>query len=237
MAEAALCPRLESEGYALVEAALTAQQCAALCASLSDIVQAAGSGGERHLLRRAQIADLCREPALSGIVRDVLGDDAFAYKATLFDKTPEANWKVAWHQDLSIPVYGDGRPDGWKAWSVKAGVLHTQPPAELLARVLAVRVHLDPCGEHEGALRVMPGSHRSGRLGAAGIERWKAGGTATPCPMQAGGLMLMRPLLLHASSTSAQPTHRRVLHFEFAAEDLPAGLDWADRVPLGPQLP
>lgn len=232
VAQAPLHAALERDGYALIEGALSADRCAAICASLADIVLTPGSGGERNILRRPEIIDLCHEAFLASTVIDLLGENAFAYKATLFDKTPQANWKVTWHQDLSIPVRGETRPEGWKAWSVKAQVLHAQPPAELLARTLALRVHLDECGEYAGALRVLPGSHRCGRLAPADIEHWKATGTATSCRIGAGGLMLMKPLLLHASSASENPAHRRVVHLEFAAEELPEGLDWAERIPV-----
>ncbi len=223
---------LERDGYALIEGALSADQCISLCKALSDIVLTSGSGGERNILRRPEIIDLCHEASLASTVIDLLGEDAFAYKATLLDKTPQANWKVTWHQDLSIPVRGNTRPESWKAWSVKAQVLHAQPPVELLARTLAVRVHLDECGEHAGALRVIPGSHTSGRLAPAAIEQWKATRIAASCGIGAGGLMLMKPLLLHASSASENPTRRRVVHLEFAAEELPEGLDWAERIPV-----
>jgi ectoine hydroxylase-related dioxygenase (phytanoyl-CoA dioxygenase family) len=222
--------KLKRDGYALVEGALNVDRCIALRTALADIVPKPGAGGERNLLRRPEIIDLCREAPLASLVAHVLGRNAFAYKATFFDKTPQANWKVAWHQDLSIPVRGDARPEGWKAWSVKAEVLHAQPPAELLTRVLAVRVHLDECSEHTGALRVIPGSHSAGRLGTAQVEQWKTAGVPAACNIGVGGVMLMKPLLLHASSAGENPAHRRVLHLEFAAEDLPEGLDWAQRI-------
>jgi ectoine hydroxylase-related dioxygenase (phytanoyl-CoA dioxygenase family) len=223
---------LDRDGYALIEGVISANQCDALRAALADIVLTSGSGGERNILRRPEILQLCRHPGLASTIRELLGPGAFAFKATLFDNTPQANWKVAWHQDLSIPVYGTSRPDDWKAWSVKAQVLHAQPPAELLTRIVAVRVHLDSCGEDSGALRIIPGSHRAGRLDAEQTEHWKACRAPLSCGMRAGGLMLMNPLLLHASSACESPTHRRVVHLEFASENLPAGLDWADRVPL-----
>ena len=222
----------DRDGYALIEGVISADQCDALCAALADIVLTPGSGGERNILRRPEILQLCHHPGLASTVRELLGPNAFAYKATLFDKTPQANWKVAWHQDLSIPVCGNSHPDGWKAWSVKAQVLYVQPPAELLTRIVAVRVHLDSCGEDSGALRVIPGSHGAGRLNPEQTEHWKAIRTPLSCGIRAGGLMLMKPLLLHASSGCESPAHRRVVHLEFAAENLPAGLDWADRVSL-----
>ncbi len=230
-----LAAALNEQGYVIVEDVLDAVEVAALGEALADLSLNPRSGGHRNLLARPEIAGLCRQPRLAERVCDLLGEQAFAYKATLFDKTPEANWKVAWHQDLSIPVRGEWRPANWKGWSVKADVLHAQPPAELLERVLAVRVHLDDCDAANGALRVIPGSHRDGRLDDNGIERWKAADAAVRCDVQAGGLLLMRPLIVHASSAGDAPAHRRVLHLEFAGEDLPDGLEWAERVMLFPE--
>ena len=41
-------------------------------------------------------------PAL--LARALLGSSARPVKVTVFDKTPAANWKVPWHQDLTIAV-------------------------------------------------------------------------------------------------------------------------------------
>lgn len=223
---------LDEAGYAVIEPGLSPLDCATLHLALADLALTPGQGGRRNLLSRPEVAALCRHPAIAGAVREVLGRHAFAYKATLFDKTAQSNWKVAWHQDLSIPLRGEARPEDWRGWSVKAGVVHAQPPAELLAQLLAVRVHLDDCGADNGALRVIPGSHRAGRLDDAAAEAWRARGTALRCDVKAGGLLLMRPLLLHASSAGASPAQRRVLHLEFAAQELPAGLDWAERIAI-----
>jgi ectoine hydroxylase-related dioxygenase (phytanoyl-CoA dioxygenase family) len=115
---------------------------------------------------------------------------------------------------------------GFSAWSVKAGVVHVQPPIEILAGILSVRLHLDDTDETNGALRVIPGSHLRGLLDDDAIQQWKEQGNVATCAVPRGGALLMRPLLLHASSVAAQPTHRRVLHLEYSALDLPGGLAW-----------
>jgi len=91
--------------------------------------------------------------------------------------------------------------------------------------MLAVRLHLDDCDESNAPLRVIPGSHLLGRLSADRIAQISKQPEIT-CAVKAGGVMLMRPLLLHASSASRSPGHRRVIHIEFASRPLPAGLQW-----------
>jgi ectoine hydroxylase-related dioxygenase (phytanoyl-CoA dioxygenase family) len=109
---------------------------------------------------------------------------------------------------------------------VKEGIPHVHPPAEVLAGILAVRLHVDDCGPDNGPLRVIPGSHRHGKLTNAEIRRLRAETEPLICTVPAGGALLMKPLLLHASSPAVAPAHRRVLHLEFAREPLPEYLTW-----------
>jgi ectoine hydroxylase-related dioxygenase (phytanoyl-CoA dioxygenase family) len=163
------------------------------------------------------------------VVEPLLGTDARVVRGLLFDKTPDANWKVAWHQDLSIAVRERRHVPGFGPWSKKAGIDHVQPPVEVLESMLTVRLHLDDCGPANGALRVLPGSHSQGVLAPATIERLVRDGTPISCLAPAGGAVLMRPLLLHASSTATRPAHRRVVHLEFASGPLPGGLEWYEQ--------
>ncbi|MFT3777118.1 MAG: phytanoyl-CoA dioxygenase family protein [Ottowia sp.] len=201
----------------------------------------------RHPLPHAGQRDLLAQPwcaALAARVRrrlaaqGVLADDALAVQCTLFDKSPARNWLVAWHQDLSVPMQGKTNAPGWRGWSVKQGGAFCQPPADFLQSLLAVRVHIDSCGAGHGPLRVLPASHRLGRLPAdqriIRTLRTRLGEVA--CTAAAGDALLMRPLLVHASSRmapqgadaqAAAGRRRRVLHFVFAPPALPAGLRWA----------
>jgi ectoine hydroxylase-related dioxygenase (phytanoyl-CoA dioxygenase family) len=169
---------------------------------------------------------LAESTAVRSLVEPALGPNAFAVRDLFFDKTMDANWKVTWHQDLTIAVRHRIDVPDFGPWSVKDGVPHVRPPVELLERMLTVRLHLDDCGEENGPLRVLPGSHQHGRLGENAIRVWRAEVPAVSCAVKRGGAVLMRPLLLHASSPARRPEHRRVIHLEFAAEELPGGLQW-----------
>jgi ectoine hydroxylase-related dioxygenase (phytanoyl-CoA dioxygenase family) len=89
-----------------------------------------------------------------------------------------------------------------------------------------VRIHLDDADETNGALRVLPGSHRLGRLSAERIQELRPKEAEHLCTACACDALLMRPLLLHASSRSTSDRHRRVLHIEYAAFSLPDELQW-----------
>lgn len=227
--ETDLTPRVAQDGFAVVSPLLSSSELAELLRAVEHLGPVAdGRGGVRGVLAKSEA--LCRfaeEGPSAVLARAVLGPEARPVKGTLFDKTPGANWLVPWHQDLTIAVRERRDVPGFGPWSIKDGIVHVQPPAEVLARVLAIRVHLDETGPDNGALRVLPGSHLEGKLSDEDIERLRRERPERVCPVPAGGAMLMSPLLLHASSPSDSPHHRRVLHFEYAAGELPGALDWA----------
>ena len=176
---------------------------------------------------------IVRELAVSKPVKQLvtacLGKECFAVRGILFNKTPDSNWKVAWHQDRTIAVRERKDVAAFGPWSVKAGVPSVQPPATVMAKMLAIRLHLDESHENNGPLRVIPGSHKAGCLSAEEVATWKESPSVV-CLIPRGGAILMRPLLVHASSSCSKPQPRRVIHLEFAGDDLPGGLEWRDKV-------
>lgn len=188
-------------------------------------------GGIRDVFSRCPaIVDWCRKSTLWQWIDPILGSHSAIVNATLFDKAEGRNWKVPFHQDVTIRVKERKVVDGFDTWWEKDGVPHVWPTACVLEKMVAVRIHLDVCGIENGPLRVIPKSHTSGILSAQEIELWRTGHAELICPVPAGGIILMRPLLLHASSTATLPQRRRVLHLEFASTDLPGGLEWYDAV-------
>jgi len=222
---------LEEGGHILLHGVLSSSEVEELrreAERLTDDGAASRRGGLRGILARSELfLRLATELPPARVAREVLGAEARVRKGTLFDKTPQANWKVPWHQDLAIAVAERKDVGGFTAWSVKDGVHHVQPPVEILEKVLAIRVHLDDAGDDNGALRVIPGSHRHGRLDDASVARLRTECGDETCVASAGDLHLFYPLLLHASSASGKANHRRVLHFEYSAITLPGGLAWA----------
>jgi len=229
-------PRLEEDGFALIAGAVPPSTVHALLAALEATTEGEGVRRRenvyaiRNLLEVVPaVRELARSPEVRALVEPVLGTGACAVRGILFDKTPDANWKVAWHQDLTIAVRERREVEGFGPWSEKAGVVHVQRPAAVLERMITVRLSLDPCGPENGPVCVIPGSHAHGRLSAGEVQRRRTEEEAVPTCLPAGGVLLMRPLLLHASSPSTSPAHRRVVHLEFAAGELPGGLEWQGR--------
>lgn len=179
----------------------------------------------KHVPELRAVAD---HPAVRGLAQKALRPKAFVVRATLFDKTPDANWKVPWHQDVTIAVRERKDAPGYGPWSIKEGVQHVQPPSRVLEHMVTVRVHLDGCPAENGALRVMPGTHRLGRIDQNDALRHVSESQAVICAAKAGESLVMRPMLLHASSPSSTPGHRRILHFDFADSELDEGIQWQE---------
>ncbi len=141
-------------------------------------------------------------------------------------KYKEENWLVPAHQDLAISVKERVEHPELTGWSEKDGNLSVQPPTSVMESLIAVRLHIDECGRHDGPLRVVPGSHTRGRLSVGDILMARARGGETDCIVQRGGAMLHKPLIIHASSKIQSRSPRRVLHFVFGPATLPFGLQW-----------
>jgi hypothetical protein len=222
--------RIEHDGFAVVPSGVSEHDLTQLTAALEHLAaerDLATRGGLRDAFRLVPGAStLATSAPLWRLASTVLGSACAAVRAIVFDKTPRANWKVSWHQDLTIAVRRRVDVAGFGPWSEKAGILHVQPPVAVLEQMLTLRLHLDSCGATNGPVRVLGGSHRSGRLAGEEMGRRRAEHETYACLAARGEVLAMRPLLLHASSTATSPAHRRVLHIEYAAVDLPAGLEW-----------
>lgn len=172
------------------------------------------------------LSHLDHESTIGSVVSGKLGQVARPVRAIAFDKTDGANWALDWHQDRAIAVRERVDVEGFGQWTLKQGQHHVQPPAELLARMATVRIHLDPVDEANAPLKIAPGSHGLGRVAehdvGAVVER--CGQSA--CLADAGDVWLYATLILHASEPAAPGRRRRVLQVDYAVENLPGGLEW-----------
>ena len=222
---------IEQRGFAIVPRVVDPAKQQELLGSLGVV----SGAGRRGVLALPAVSALACSPALLSLVRPHLPVAPIPVRAIYFDKTRDTNWQVAWHQDLTLAVRARVELPGFGPWSTKDGVPHVQPPEELLNQMLAIRLHLDDTDESNGALRVIPGSHRMGRLSAARIQELRARQAESICSVPAGGALLIRPLLLHASGRSTSRRHRRVLHLEYAGFALPPELQWHETGETGAQ--
>lgn len=218
---------LAASGYSVVSGILDHDIVATLLTIIAYLADENNAAGVRNLATKCPaVRELAKSPLIRGLVEPILGKDARLVRSILFVKSKDTNWGVSWHQDLAIAVRESAEINGYSGWSAKEGVTHVQPPVSVLEDMVAVRLHLDPADESNGALMVVPGSHSHGRIPAdQAADVAKRLGSYT-CSVQAGDALLLRPLILHASSKSKSASSRRVIHLEFAAIDLPDPLDW-----------
>lgn len=152
----------------------------------------------------------------------LLGNDYFISKAIYFDKPAAANWVVPWHRDMTINLTHKIETPGYRYWLQKENYYSVQPPVSVLQNTVTLRIHLDDTNENNGALKVVPGSHLQN------IDNNNSGKNAVLCTVPKGGIMLMKPLLLHASAKSMVQQSRRVIHVELTNQYLSNGLQWAE---------
>jgi hypothetical protein len=207
---------LDDAGYSIEEGVLSGAECDRLLAGLEENVTRSRAGA-RHLMSLSAVAKLARDERLLSHARSALGGQAVPFRATLFEKSARSNWLVPWHQDTALPLVSHVDSPEWGPWSTKEGVLYAHAPTWALQRIVALRVHLDACQAESGPLRVVPGSHGYGVLTDEQVLRIAHAQRAFECLVGRGGVLVMRPLVIHASSKAISTRPRRVLHIEYAA--------------------
>lgn len=211
-------------GYSTLAGVLSHQECDLIARHVENTPRM-GRAGERNLMSNPVIADLAFDSRLLQLAAHALGSKAQPFRATLFEKSGAANWHVLWHQDRALPMSRRFESYEWGPWTTKAGGLYALAPAWALKTVLALRVHLDASTLSNGPLQVIPNSHEDGVLSPAAIQRLMSTRAAETCTVGRGGILAMRPLLLHSSTKARCDEPRRVIHIEYAASlDFGTGL-------------
>ena len=208
---------IHEQGFGILPSVLAQQDVDDLVEVLSQANLPRSRAGVRHAMKLATVAAMARGSRLLEITQQILGSSAFPFRATLFDKSPTANWLVVWHQDTALPLRERRDTPGWGPWSVKDGVIYAHAPANALSQVLALRVHLDDSTSENGPLRVLPGTHTVGVLTDEALHDLSTRIAVVDCLVPRGGVLAMRPLIVHASSKSQSEAPRRVLHVEYAS--------------------
>ncbi len=210
---------IQDSGFAVLPALFSPDFVDRFSREMVDLLPSRSGAGIRHALRFEPVAALAGDSRLADVACEVLGSKAFPFRATLFEKSPASNWLVVWHQDTALPVRERIDVRGWGPWSIKEDINYAHAPAGVLSQILALRIHLDDSSAESGPLRVLPRSHMLGVLSDEGIRDLAVRITPVDCVSAKGGVVAMRPLLVHASSKSHTTTSRRVLHIEYAATD------------------
>lgn len=207
---------MKDSGFWIEDDVLLGSECDQIINGLSQDKDSRGRAGARHLMTNPLVAEVAQDDRLLLMARRSLGPAAIPFRATLFDKSGKTNWLVVWHQDTALPLVAHTESKEWGPWSHKAGILYAHAPGWALSRIVALRIHLDPSTEENGPLRVIPGSHVAGVLSDEEVFSLARRSEYVECKVPRGGVLVMRPLLIHASSKSHSGVARRVLHIEYA---------------------
>jgi hypothetical protein len=208
------------QGFAIIPGVLAEPSIERLIAELTQTNLVRSRAGIRHAMSLTSVRTIAKGSPVLGIAQRVLGPGAFPFRATLFDKSVQANWLVVWHQDTALPLQTRREVPGWGPWSVKGGVIYAHAPASALSHILALRLHLDDSMADNGPLRVLPETHTLGVLTDDAIHELSTRMTTIDCLVPRGGVLAMRPLIVHGSSKSQGQNPRRVLHIEYAASEI-----------------
>lgn len=211
-------------GYLIAEKVFEATEMDSLIDRLGGLNAEPGRPGYRHLMADPAVRSLASDPRLIELVENISGERMLPFKATLFNKAGKANWLVAWHQDTALPVVRPQSSNDWGTAAMKDGITFCQAPAKVLREIVALRIHIDDSGPDNGPLRLIASSHKE-RLSDTEIDRVVTDGPQVTCTVGKGGVIAMRPLIVHASSKCTSDRPRRVLHIEYAPSfDIDAGV-------------
>jgi len=164
---------------------------------------------------------------LEDIIESNFGKGYFITKSIYFDKPEKSNWFVAYHQDLTISVDKKAEIENFENWTTKQNQFAVQPPKEILENNFTIRIHIDKTTKDNGALKVINNSHSKGILRIENLDFDNE--KETICEVEKGGIMIMKPLLFHASNKTTNNERRRVIHIEFNNQQLPDGLEWSEK--------
>lgn len=216
------------DGVSVVRRAVAAETISSVVQAFSD---ATGKPGRRGFAPTASVRALIVGGGALGELAAFFAARAMKpVRVLFFDKTAETNWAVPWHQDRTIAVRERVDTPGFGAWSVKEGVTHVEPPVSLLENMLTLRLFLDDCDAGSGPLEIACNTHNVGRIPSQNARAVAHGSRCFVALGKAGDVLAMRLLSLHKSDRAAEPSRRRVLHVDYAGEDLPAPLQWAERL-------
>jgi hypothetical protein len=222
---------LDENGFAIIEPAVPLSLINRLKQRLFSISETSKvRTRSTHGLRNLTALDplfraLMMSTTIQALIKPCLGQSPFLVQSLFLDKPSDANWSAPWHQDLTIPVREQKFISRFQNWRQKNETWFVQPPSEILEQMLIVRLHLDDTNKENGALKVIRGSHKMGKVSGRPLKQVQEGEEVV-CQISAGGILLFRPLLLHASLKSTVSIGRKVIHLQFSSKPLPDPLQY-----------
>ncbi len=229
---------INSEGFAIIEAIYSDSEVEKIISEIEKVTQATTRNAtfrksddlfairQFHKEIPTTLPYIFNENLIE-IIKTNFGQNYFITKSIYFDKPEKSNWFVSYHQDLTISVDKKIEVEHFENWTVKQNQFAVQPPKEILENNFTIRIHLDKTTKDNGALKVLNTSHKKGISRVENIDLNEE--IETICEVQKGGIMMMKPLLFHASNKTTNNERRRVIHIEFSNQELPNELEWSEK--------
>lgn len=218
----------DKAGFEVLNEVVTVADAERFLCALDELTIEPLRGGIRRIEKLVpDIAVLAQSENLLNTAQQYLSGKPSLVRAIYFDKSPNNNWLVTWHQDRTVAVSEQFEMDGWGPWTLKSGAWHVQPPTDVLESMITIRIHLDAATIDNGCLKVSPGSHNLGILPSGKVVDAIDKNSVVYCEASVGDAIIMRPHLVHSSEKSSTNSPRRVLHFEYSSYKLPDGVEWA----------
>jgi len=95
---------LDGRGFEVMPKFLPATTISLVVDSLSKSLITRSRAGMRHALHVPAVRSLAESEGLVELAIQAVGQDAFPFRATLFDKSAQSTWLVVWHQDTALPL-------------------------------------------------------------------------------------------------------------------------------------
>jgi len=222
---------LDQNGFTILQNFYSEEEIESILECIEPVDRSSNNSAELYAIRQflkiiPETKSLIFNERLQTSIREIFGEGFKNIKSIYFDKPEQSNWFVAYHQDLMIAADKKVEVTGYGPWTCKQGQFAVRPPLHILQNIFTIRIHLDDADYENGALKVIPASHRKGIIRTSAVKVDKR--NEKVCEVQRGGVMLMKPLLLHSSARAVNAKRRRVLHLEFSNEDLHGGLNWSE---------
>lgn len=223
---------LTEKGYEIVENIYSVKEVNEILELLKSIGVERKFGVREFLSNHPDVREKIFSKKLIDVIKSISPNCNQSVKSIFFDKPPHTNWVVNWHQDLTINLSNKRETPSFKNWRVNEERTVVQPNKEFLESIFTIRIHLDDCTKENGALRVIEKSHSHGVIA---IKEWMKHkeGMEKICEVKKGGILIMKPLILHSSKRTENQRNRRVIHIEFTDLKLPTGLHWKENIAFG----
>lgn len=217
------------KGFEIINSVYTENQINRILKAIKELRIENRFGVREFLYKYSELQKLVFNSGLKNIIRSISPICKLSIKSIYFDKPPNANWNVNWHQDLTINLKSKNKIEGFKNWRKKDSRVVVQPPIDILENIFTIRIHLDDCSIRNGALRVIKNSHN---IGVINMKEWSQGQEENEviCEINKGGILVMKPLILHSSRRVENCKNRRVIHLEFCDHEMSNKLDWKEPI-------